>query len=247
MIKTVEIINAQKKTLRGYLNSPDNYIGTLVVFFHGFTGNLTEHGGMFRNFSRIISEYGFASLRCDFSGNGESDGNFCDFTYDTLISDATVILDYAKSLSHKKIVLLGYSMGGAVAAYLAARWADDIERLLLWSPAGNLSNLIKKRYENASKQTNGNIDCPNFELSKKMYDTLSKYDWHDGLGKYKSPVKIIHGRLDQAVDYLESYRYCGLFPNATVYIIEGAGHGYDRRTERTQLFKKSLEFLRGSR
>jgi len=117
--------------------------------------------------------------------------------------------------------------------------------LLLWSPAGNLTDLIKMRYENAPKQVNGNIDCPNFELSKKMVETLPKYNWHDGLEKYQNSVKIIHGRGDQAVNYLESYRYCGLFPHATVSIIASAGHGYDRRGERIQLYKKSLEFLRG--
>ncbi|HHZ18287.1 MAG TPA: alpha/beta hydrolase [Acholeplasmataceae bacterium] len=247
MIRAIAIENRRGLTIRGYLNRPDDYNGTLVVYFHGFTGNLTEHGGMFRDFSRLIAAHGFASLRCDFTGNGESDGAFRDFTYDTLVEDAEAILDHARTLDKKETVLLGFSMGGAVAAYEAARRAEEIDRLLLWSPAGNLSKLIKTRYEKAPKLTNGNVDYPNFELSQALYESLSQYDWHSGLENYHKPVKIVHGRLDQAVDYLEAYRYHGLFPNASLTIIENAGHGYDTRASREQLFAISLEFLRGRR
>ncbi|MFY9537371.1 MAG: alpha/beta fold hydrolase [Bacilli bacterium] len=245
MIRAIEIKNPSGRVIRGYLDRPEDFNGTVVVYFHGFTGNLTEHGEMFRDFSRLIAKLGFSSLRCDFTGNGESEGSFRDFTYDTLVEDARTIIDYALDLDKKEIILLGYSMGGAVAAHMAARRPGEISRLLLWSPAGNLSALIKARYEKAPKLDNGNVDCPNFELSKALYESLSRYDWRSGLERFKNPVKIIHGRLDRAVDYLEAYRYCGLFPNASVDIIEEAGHGYDSRETRERLFNKSVEFLRG--
>jgi len=126
---------------------------------------------------------------------------------------------------------------------LAGRRPCDITRLLLWSPAGNLTSLIKNRYEKATKLANGNIDCPNFPISKALYESLSKYDWHDGLEKYQNPVLIMHGQSDQAVKCRESYRYGNLFPKALVYLVTGAGHGYDRHAERQKLFQKSLEFI----
>jgi len=246
MRKAIEIVNKQGNILRGYFDLPTNFFGELVIFFHGFTGNKTEHGGMFRDFSRMLSKEGYASLRMDFFGNGESDGEFKDFTYDTLVDDGYAIVEHVKRMENiNTITLLGYSMGGALAAYLAPRLCNDIDKLLLWSPAGNLSKLIKTRYEVSLKKENGNVDSPNFEISKEMYNSLFKYNWHSGIENYHKPVKIIHGQLDLAVNYLESNYYCELFSNAVLKIIEGAGHGYDQSKERECLFKESLKFIRG--
>ena len=93
MIKHVELTNRNGKVLRGYMDMPENFNGELVIFYHGFTGNKTEHAKHFLNFSRIISKYGYASLRMDFSGNGESDGDFPDFTMDTMMQEAEEMIE----------------------------------------------------------------------------------------------------------------------------------------------------------
>ena len=98
MVKHVELINQEGKILRGYLTLPKEWNNRIVIMFHGFTGNKTEHAGHFRNFSRVLNDEGIASLRLDFTGNGESDGDFSDFTFNILMSDANLILDYAKSI-----------------------------------------------------------------------------------------------------------------------------------------------------
>ena len=47
MVKHIELINKQGMTLRGYLDYPDNFNGEIVVMYHGFTGNKTEHAKHF--------------------------------------------------------------------------------------------------------------------------------------------------------------------------------------------------------
>ena len=63
--------------------------------FHGFTGNKTNMEAISTT-SRLLERNQIASLRLDFSGNGESDGNFNEFT-DTLISEANLIINYGKA------------------------------------------------------------------------------------------------------------------------------------------------------
>ena len=87
MIKNIEITNKEGKTLRGFLTMPENFSGDLVVMYHGFTGNKTEPAGHFRSLSRLLLVENMGSIRMDFSGNGESDGEFKDFTFDTLIAE----------------------------------------------------------------------------------------------------------------------------------------------------------------
>ncbi len=244
MIKHVEIVNKTGNILRGYLDMPENFNGDLVVMFHGFTGNKTEHAKHFLNFSRIISKYGFASLRMDFYGNGESDGEFKDFTMDTLMSDAEIIINSAFNVPNvKKITLLGFSMGGAVTTCMTSRYGNKISKAILWSAAANINELIRYKFENNPKLENGNVMFGTFELSQEMYDSLDKYDPLEGLDKFTNPVLLVHGRNDKSVNYLYSPRISVLYHNSRLHIIDGAGHGYDAINERDDLYKVSLEFL----
>lgn len=244
MIKHVEIVNKNGNVLRGYLDYPENFNGELIVYFHGFTGNKTEHAKHFLNFSRIISKYGYASLRMDFYGNGESDGDFKDFTMDTLISDAQIIINSAFNLNGvKKVSLLGFSMGGGVATYMSGKYGNRISKLILWSAAVNINDIIKRRFDASVKLENGNAMHSTFEISTEMYDSLYKYDMLEGITNFTNPVMLIHGRRDQAVDYLYSARTSVLYPNSRLHYINTAGHGYDAIEERDELYAKTLEFL----
>lgn len=247
MKKHIEIVNGNGAILRGYYNKPKDFKGKCVVFFHGYTGHLTEHGGMFRDFSEILATEGIASLRLDYSGNGESDGHFSAFTLHTLMQDGSDILSYANNSNEiNEIILLGYSLGGALAAYMAGNANINISRLLLWSPSGEIGVNIRRVFEKAPKLENGNVESPNFELSKAMYDSTFECDLNKGLENYSNPVLIIQGRKDMSVDYLDAYRYSGWFQKARVHIVEEAGHGYDTIAARQELFKESIQFIRGN-
>ena len=244
MVKHLELTNKWGKVLRGYLDYPDNFNGEVVVFFHGFTGNKSEHDYHFRNFSRIISKEGYASIRMDFSGNGESDGEFYDFTFDTMIDEAKQMIDYAFKLDGvKKVSVLGFSMGGAVATIMSSIYQNKLSKLILWSAAANIKDHIKKYYETGEKLDNGNSMHGNFELSKEMYETIDKCEPMEGIEKFTNPVLLCHGRSDQCIDYMYSMRYAVKYKNATVHIVDGAGHGYDKVSEQKELYGKSLEFL----
>lgn len=245
MIKAIELTNATGKIIRGLYDLPDNFNGEIVVMYHGFTGNKAEHACHFRNFSRILSIEGFASLRFDFSGNGESDGEFKDFTMDTMMSEAQQILDYAFNLKNvKKVNLLGYSMGGAVCSMLSAIYQNKINKILLWSPAGNITEIIRNCFDGGEKLENGNSLYGYFEMSKEMYDSTYKYNEFLNIEKYTNPVLLIHGRCDKAVNYLYSMKYSVTYYNAIVHIINGAGHGYDKVSERDELYSQSLKFFK---
>jgi len=245
MLKHIEITNKEGRILRGYLTLPEEFNGDLVLMYHGFTGNKTEHAGHFRNLSRLLAAEKIASLRMDFSGNGESDGEFSDFTFDTLIAEANLMLDYAKTISDvKRVMLLGFSMGGAVAAIVAAKRYQEIDKMVLWSPAGNILEKIKKAFESGIKLENGNVMMGTFELSKAMVESVNRYDVYQGIENFKKPVLIIHGRKDLAVNYLISAIYSVRFFNSHLFYLNEAGHGYDSLADREELYQRTLEFLK---
>ncbi len=244
MVEHVELVNKDGRVLRGYLHLPENFRGDIVVFFHGFTGNKTEHDGHFRNLARHLEYYGIASLRMDFSGNGESDGEFYDFTYDTMLPEALQMVEYAKSVEgFKRLILLGFSMGGAVASTVSSLIPDDIYKIILWSPAGDMGERIVKRYETLEKNERENVMLGVFEMSKAMYESAKKWDPMAGIEKFKGEVLIVHGRCDKSVDPLIGAKYAVSYKNSHLYYIDGAGHGYDGIDQYEKLYKLSIDFL----
>lgn len=245
MVKHVEIKNEKGYVLRGYYTYPDVFKGDVVVMFHGFTGNKTEHAGHFRNLARMLEKEGIASLRMDYYGNGESDGEFSDFTYDTMLDDAFNIINYAKNVNgFKRLILLGFSMGGALAATVSTMIPNEISKMVLWSPAGNIVEIIKNRFENSEKLENGNAIFGSFELSKEMQDSVDKWHTYENLEKFENKVLIINGRKDLSVPYLYSARYAVNFKNSHLYLIDDAGHGYDERIQHQKLYELTLDFLK---
>jgi cephalosporin-C deacetylase-like acetyl esterase len=135
------------QTIVGTLALPDGAEGPLpvVLVFHGFAGQRQElpivntEEAMFSRTARIFAEQGYASLRIDFRGSGESQGQWEDTTFSGQISDAIAAVDYVAGLEitdHNRIAVLGLSQGGLVAASTAAR-DDRVKTVVLWSAVAN--------------------------------------------------------------------------------------------------------------
>ena len=241
MVKAIEFKNKHGFMLRGFLDLPDK-AEAIVVFLHGFTGNKTEHAGHFRNFSRVLSKNGVASMRMDYHGNGESDGEFYDFRFDWAVEDAYLMLEEARKINGiKKVYLLGFSLGGAIASIVAND--DCVDKLVLWSPAGSMVEHAEAYYKNHKHLPNGNAYMAGFELSYKFVETIEKYDMFQGTKNFTKEVCICHGEKDLSVDISLSMRYNEEYMNSEFHKILGAGHGYDQVEERDALYDYSLKFL----
>jgi len=132
------------QTIRGILTVPaeKSSLSPAIMIFHGFTGQKNEmdvagtEETMFGMTARILAENGIISLRIDFRGSGDSDGNWEDTTFNGQISDAIAGIDYLSSLpfvNNSRIGVLGLSQGGLVAACTASR-DNRVKSAVLWSP-----------------------------------------------------------------------------------------------------------------
>ena len=83
----------------------------------------------------MLSREGIYALRFDFRGYGDSEGEFTDITFEEEISDSIKALDFLSTIEGvdpDRMGILGLSMGGAVAAYVAGRDAR-VKSTVLWS------------------------------------------------------------------------------------------------------------------
>lgn len=237
---TYQELKVNNKIIRGLLSTPDNgKYKNLIPMFHGFTGHKNEHAYLFKQLTKQFVELGYATIRFDFSGNGDSDGEFEEMTFDTLMDEARAIMKYAYEISNKKLIPLGFSMGGCINSIVSAELEELVEKVILISPAGNMNVLSKSKEQYKKNQTDNLMDLGGFYLSQNFIDSFQR-DLMSHVSNFKKPVIIIQGSLDQSVPLDVSKKYHSLYPNSSLNIIEGAPHGYSTVDFRKEI-KKIIE------
>ena len=105
-----------------------------ILLVHG----LGEHAGRYAHVARSLNDRGFDVRAYDHFGHGESPGKRGTITTpDRLLDDLAEMVDRARAAmpAGQPLVLLGHSMGGAVAADFVARGLRPAQGLVLSSPA----------------------------------------------------------------------------------------------------------------
>ncbi len=129
----------------GTLETPDGPPAPVVLLLHGFTGSRDElpvkdtEEGVFSRTARQLAENGYASLRIDFRGSGESQGEWADTTFSGQIADAVAAIDWLKNndaVDGSNVSVLGWSQGGLVASHAVAQ-RPDVKATVLWAPVTN--------------------------------------------------------------------------------------------------------------
>ena len=117
----------------------------VVLLLHGFTGKRDElaipsanNQGIFARAADAWAKAGFASLRIDFRGSGDSEGSYADTTISDEIKEALAATDFLqneKDVDASRLYVVGWSQGGTVATAVAGRSAHPIKAVALWAPA----------------------------------------------------------------------------------------------------------------
>jgi dipeptidyl aminopeptidase/acylaminoacyl peptidase len=247
----VEFPNPKGKTLRGMLHLPPLALkqpAPGVVLFHGFTGNRMESHGMFVKCSRALAQAGFASLRFDFYGSGESDGEFREMTLRGEIADGRAAVAFLRGqpgINPKHVGLLGLSLGGAVAAALATSVQAKV--VVLWSAVAHtarLRDLVKQSAKGIPGKP-GAAEIGAREISPRLIEDMLKVEPIRHLARYKGPTLIIHPEKDEAVPLSHAhdfYQAAGAEAKELA-VIAGADHVYTSIRWEQEVIARTVQWL----
>ncbi len=131
--------------LFGMLYLPANPTGVGVVFLHPLGVERNTCDTVSVNVARSLASAGVASLRFDYSGTGDSEGDFRDITSSTLFSDVTAAISELKSsIGVDSVGLFGMHFGGMVAGLYAEQEESRIDHLMLCAPVISFSDFVNK-------------------------------------------------------------------------------------------------------
>lgn len=245
MNETARYFEWQGEHIFAILHEPLVPTHKIVIMHHGFTGSSTEAQFAFVRYARELVQRGFAVLRFDFVGSGNSSGSFAEMTFTKELAQAQLILETVMTWPWvEDISLHGFSMGGAVASQLAARFPDTVKKLLLWAPAGDLASLTNRMYEFAQPLANGNYDWHGLELGAAFLAELPQLHLPTGCEAYHGPVKIIQGMNDTAVPASTPEVFANQYGrDIEIHYIDEADHTFASLDWLSELFNESTKFM----
>ncbi len=202
--RLVEFPNRAGKTLRGMLHFPAAAKGHApgVVLFHGFTGNRVESHAMFVKCSRALAQAGLASLRFDFYGSGESDGDFREMSLRGEIADgrsAVAFLRDQPGVDRNCLGLLGFCLGGGVAAALAL--SVEAKAVVLWNAIAHTAHL-RDQIQQRARRITGKAGASEFdgrEISPRLIEDILKVEPTRHLKRFQGATLILHAEKNEKV------------------------------------------------
>lgn len=252
MEKNVEFISNNKK-LKGTLRIPqtDQKKIPFVILLHGFCDERNELNFVHRELAERLEENGIGSLRFDFNGSGESEGNFQDMTISSEVDDALKALDFVRNLEEadtERIALHGLSLGGCVASIAAGRRKDDVAALSLWCPAPdvayNLRNKTLVGIDVSDVEEKGYMDVEGLKAGLDFYYDAIQLDPFKEAAEFDKQVNLVHGDADITADCSCSKRYKEIYGDrARLLIVHGADHRFTSCEYRKARMDSAVDFL----
>lgn len=246
MIKQISIKNRSGHILRGILNLPEEN-GTFPVWMniHGFGGNKSGYKNLHTKQARTFEKNGIVSVRFDLYGNGESDGEFEDMTFTSLLEDTEDIYRWVLEqewADKEQVILSGQSMGGYVASCAAPKLKPA--KLVLMCPGGGMWYGAKERALAMEEQGIFFADIEGLKFSTAFNKDLDQYEPFSAAAGYEGPVLLIRGTEDQLVDEAMCEKYRALYADCTYVQVEGGNHNFSSIPASEECEKAILDFIK---
>ena len=223
----------------------------LVIVVHGFTGHMEEDH--YRLTAEALQTNGYAVLRVELYGHGQSDGKFEDHTLLKWVSELLDVIDYAQTIPHiTELYLLGHSAGGLAVVLAGGIRHSAIRALLPLSPAISIRDGARTGHVLGADFDPVNIPdevyfpnrgdvAPGLMLRGNYFRSAQFLPVEEAAEAFDGPVLLLHGDADETIPVECSIDLEKHFSRVTFKIIHDDTHCYDRHLD--EVIREILLFL----
>ncbi|MCJ8311542.1 MAG: OsmC family protein [Saccharospirillaceae bacterium] len=206
--------NRQGLNLSGVLHTPQTgEIRAYALFAHCFT--CTKNIKAAVNIAQAMAQHGLAVLRFDFTGLGDSDGDFSDTHFSSNIDDIEDAALFLENEYQAPSVLVGHSLGGTAVLAAAQRIKSAKAVVTIGSPAD--ADHILHLFQNDIKTINTTgiatvkLAGRPFTIKKSFIDDTKAQKVKDNLHHLRKALLVMHSPIDEIVSVDQAAE---LFKNA---------------------------------
>jgi len=213
--------------LAARLELPGGELRGYALFAHCFTCSKDLRAA--REISRALAGRGFAVLRFDFTGLGESEGDFADSDFSSNVSDLVAAADFLRAEREAPRLLIGHSLGGAAAIVAAARISEVRAVATIGAPseaAHVRETLLRANPElEGSEEAEVELAGRRFRIRRELLEDLERQNVEAAVAGLGRPLLVLHAPEDEIVGIEHAER---LFATArqpkSLVALDGADH-----------------------
>ena len=223
------IISPAGNELAGSLELPTGLVRGAALFAHCFTCTRQSRAAV--HVARALAAEGIACLRFDFTGLGDSEGEFGRAGFATDVADLVAVGAYLHDRFAQPILLVGHSLGGA--AVLAAADEIGLDRVAaiatIAAPADVPHVLQRIDGDLAAIRKDGEgavtIGGRTFQLGREFIERVEGVDLLSEVAALRRPLLLLHSPTDELVGIENASALFGAAKHPKSFVsLEGADH-----------------------
>lgn len=239
--------------IRGHVYIPDGdkEKWPTLIMSHSFGSNESE----MMPYAEHMVEKGICCFVYNFCGGSlfpvpegvvKSDGDFSGMTIESEMADLYAVIQYAKTQSFvdsENIMIVGGSQGGFVSARVAAKYPDEVKKLIMLYPALCIPEdswagqmLFFKFDPNNVPDFIETEAMPNLRLNGEYVRQSQKINIVEELKSYPGEVYLAHGREDEVVAFSYAERVANERPETVFFPFMKAKHGFKDEIDTAKRF-----------
>jgi uncharacterized OsmC-like protein/pimeloyl-ACP methyl ester carboxylesterase len=187
--------------LAARLDLPSNEPRAYAVFAHCFTCSKDSKAAAL--VSRALAARGIATLRFDFTGLGQSGGDFADSSFSANVADLIAAVRHLGAQFAPPQILIGHSLGGAAVLAAAGQLPDVRAVATIGAPCepAHVKRLFAAGHEAIAANGEAVVDIGGrpFRIKRAFVDDLERHDARASIGALRKALLVMHAPGDRTV------------------------------------------------
>ncbi len=218
---------ASGATLAGRIERPAGEPVAWALFAHCFT--CSKDLKSIRAISRALADRGFAVLRFDFTGLGESEGDFADSDFSSNVADLVAAADWLAAEHQAPQLLVGHSLGGAATVVAAGRIESAAAIATIGAPSetAHLRETLLAEAPELEDTDEAEVVLAgrSFRIQRRLLDDLAEDRVREAAGSLGRPLIVFHAPADEIVGIEHAERLFGAAAQPkSMVALDGADH-----------------------
>lgn len=194
--------NNRGETLAGILSVPASRPRAFALFAHCFTCSKDIKAA--GNIARALNDEGIAVLRFDFTGLGQSEGEFADTNFSSNVIDLLAAVSYLEDEHEAPTILVGHSLGGTAMLQAAPSIPSAVAVATIGSPfePAHVLRLLAGSEDTlkARGEAEVNLGGRPFLVKQQLVDDLGNQDLQETVASLRKALLVMHAPLDNIVE-----------------------------------------------